>query len=423
MSLNWNLEPPIHSELKDRQIPLTGSHLSGKRVALLVTGSIAAYRIPDLIRDFRREGANVEVYITKSGLQYVAKDALEWCSQNRVIDSFSSTAEHLSDSTPFDVFVIAPASYNSINKAALGIADSIVSATIAAAIGRMERNGIPVLFAPAMHGTMHNSILSQSMKKLIEMGATLIQPIQRHGKNNLCSSDLIVATTIRLLNKSLMSNSSLLITGGPTPVPVDSIRCLTTSFTGSLSIQIAKEAWLRGAKVKLILGKGSYSAPEYLNTLIADSYEEYKKYVSDYLLKKDVDWGIFSAAVADFAPETVFQGKISSKLKCLNLKLLPTSKLIDEVRKNFPKLKMITFKYEENISHEKLIEIVKKRFSKKSSPQLIVANRREEFKKDGTQVAWLMEPKKKPQKFVGKEAIANAILDRIEILTKTYEKV
>ena len=170
MSLNWNLEPPPPSKFTDREIRLTGSHLSGKIIALLITGSIAAYRMPDLIRDFRREGADVVVYATTEGLRYVAKEALEWCSQNPVIDCFSSDAEHLSDSTPFDAFVVAPASYNTLNKAVSGIADSVVSAAIAAALGRMEHQGTPVLFAPAMHGAMHNSILTGSLQTLQKMG-------------------------------------------------------------------------------------------------------------------------------------------------------------------------------------------------------------------------------------------------------------
>jgi phosphopantothenoylcysteine decarboxylase/phosphopantothenate--cysteine ligase len=415
MSLNWNLEPPPPSEIADRDIRLTGSHLSGKRVALLITGSIAAYRMPDLIRDFRREGADVVVYVTEGGLRYVAKEALEWCSQNPVIDHFTADAEHLSDSTPFDVFVVAPASYNTLNKAALGIADSVVSAAIAAALGRMERQGVPILFAPTMHGTMHNSILTRSLKTLREMGATLIPPLQTHGKNNLSSLDLIVAATIRSLNQSPLSGKSLLITGGPTPVPIDNIRRITTRFTGALSIQIAREAWMRGVKVELILGKGSQPAPEYLNAKKATTYTDYKNIVHESLTKKAVDWGIFTAAVADFQPETFIEGKISSKVKHLNLKLLPTVKLIDEVRKKFPALKMITFKYEENISHDELLAIANKRFSKKGGSQLIVANRREEFKPDGTQVAWLLDPAQEPQMYVGKEAIANAILDRIEL--------
>ena len=109
MSLEWKIEPPSPSQLTDRDVNLTGSHLSGKRVALIITGSIAAFRMPDLVRDFRREGADVVVFATNEGLRYVAKEALEWCSQNKVIDHFTSEAEHLSDVSPFDVFVVAPA--------------------------------------------------------------------------------------------------------------------------------------------------------------------------------------------------------------------------------------------------------------------------------------------------------------------------
>ena len=72
MSLQWKIEPPPPSQLTDRDVRLTGAHLSGKRVALLITGSIAAYRMPDLVRDFRREGAEVVVYATNEGLRYVS---------------------------------------------------------------------------------------------------------------------------------------------------------------------------------------------------------------------------------------------------------------------------------------------------------------------------------------------------------------
>ena len=89
--------------------------------------------------------------------------------------------------------------------------------------------------------------------------------------------------------------------------------------------------------------------------------------------------------------------------------------MIEQVRQHFPELKMVTFKYEENISHEELMEIAKNRLSEKGGSQLVVANRVEEFKQDGTQVARLLESKQEPQKHIGKKDIASAILDRIEL--------
>ncbi len=414
MSLDWKIKPPLPSKLTDRDVRLTGLHLSGKRIALLITGSIAAYRMPDLVRNFRREGADVVVFSTNEGLRYVAKEALEWCSQNIVIDHFTAEAEHLSDIVPFDVFIVAPATYNILNKAAHGIADCIVSSTIAAALGRMERFGVPLLFAPAMHGSMHNKILTSSMETLQEMGACLIPPKQANGKNNLASLELILAATIRSLSKSSLYGKSLLITGGPTPVPLDNIRSITSYFTGTLSINLAREAWLRGASVELILGKGSRPAPDYINTKIAATFDEYARILKKSLSQQFFDWGIFTAAVADFQPEKVYKGKLSSRIKQLDLKLMPTPKMVEEVRKKYPQLKTVTFKYEENVSHEELIKTAKKPFSKKGGPQIVVANRGEEFKSDGTQVAWLIHPKKEPEKHVGKEDIANAILKHIE---------
>jgi len=414
MTLDWNFEPPNSSEIGDREISLTGSHLLGKRIALLITGSIAAYCMPELIRNFRREGADVIVFITAKGLSYVAKDALEWCSQNRVIDNFSSEAEHLNDSKPFDVFIVAPASYNTLNKAILGIADSVVTTAIAAAFGRMERDGIPILFAPAMNGAMHNSILTRTIISLQKMGVTIIPPKQIDGKNKMASLELIVASTIRALNKSSLSGSSILITGGPIPVPIDNIRIITSIFTGALSLEIAKEAWFKGAEVELILGEGSNDAPEYLSTQKVASFFEYKKNLFESFKRKSFDWGIFTAAVADFEPKSVYEGKLSSEVGKLKLDLLPTEKIIDTIRKKYPALKMVTFKYEENISHEELISIAQKRLSKKNGFEMIVANRIEEFKPDGTQVAWVLSHNDEPQMCVGKPVIANAILDNIK---------
>ena len=94
---------------------------------------------------------------------------------------------------------------------------------------------------------------------------------------------------------------------------------------------------------------------------------------------------------------------------------MPPPKMVAEVRKKYPQLKTVTFKYEENVSHEALMNIAKKPISKKGGPQMVVANRAEESKSDGTQVAWLIQPDNEPEKQVGKGDIANAILKRIEL--------
>ncbi|MDP6464365.1 MAG: bifunctional phosphopantothenoylcysteine decarboxylase/phosphopantothenate--cysteine ligase CoaBC [SAR324 cluster bacterium] len=412
----WNYEPPQASSQKDREVENIGNHLVGKRIALMITGSISAYRCPDLVRDLRREGAEVQVYATREGLRYVSKEALEWCSLNPVIDHFSPEAEHLSDQNPLDAFLVAPASYSVINKAAMGMADSVVTSTLASAFGRCEREGIPVLFAPAMHGNMHNTILTESLKRLSDIGAVVIPPRQTHGKNNLASSETIVAETIRSLSQSPLKGCRMIVTGGPTPVPLDRIRVITTKFSGGLSIEISKEAWFRGADVRLLLGRGSLQPPTFLETLEIDDFNQYQQLLLNQIEKQQTDWGIFTAAVADYEPESVFDGKWQSLDQEKRLKLVPTPKVIEEVKKRFPRINQVPFKYEEGVSHQELMKIAQGRLES-GSHRILVANRGDEFLENGEQVAWILSPDIEPQRVIGKKQIASALLDRIETFT------
>ncbi len=411
----WNFEPPQASSLKDREILKHGNHLEGKRIGLIITGSIAAYRCPDLVRDLRREGAEVQVYATREGLRYVSKDALEWCSLNPVIDHFSPDAEHLFDQKPLDAFLVAPASYSVINKTAIGMADSVVTSTLASALGRCEREGTPVLIAPAMHGSMHNSLLKENLKRLDDLGVVIIPPRQSHGKNNFASAEIMVAEVIRSLTQSPLKGCRMLVTGGPTPVTLDRIRRITTKFSGGLSIEISREAWFRGAEVKLILGRGSLQPPFYLDTLEIADFHQYRKSLLDTIEEHQAEWGIFTAAVADYEPEEVYDGKWQSLDQEKILKLVPTSKVIQEVKERFPQLKQVPFKYEEGVDHEELMEIARERMES-GSHRLLVANRGNEFLDSGEQVAWILTSGSNPVKVVGKKQIASALLDRIESL-------
>lgn len=410
--MNWDLSPPQISELIDRDVDSKGRHLKGKRIALLITGSIAAYRTPDLVRELRREGAEVVAYVSKESLKYVTRDTLEWATLNPVIENLTSKSEHLSDSEPFDAYLVAPATYNVINKTAQGIADNVITSTLASAIGKLEREKKPILIAPAMHGSMHNTILIESMLRLQKLGVTMIPPRQENGKNNLSSLSVIVASTIRSLSQSNLRDKRFLITGGPTPVYLDSIRCITNHFTGSLAIEIAKEAFYRGINVKLILGRGSIDPPDFINREIISTYDEYVEKVEELIKKEKTDLGIFTAAVADYRPEQRYEGKITSELTEQNIKFIPTEKVIKKIRKKFPHLYMVTFKYEEEITHNELIKIANNRIQ--FGYQLIVANRGNEKGSNNEQIAWLVQKYVKAEKATGKPEIAEAILNRLE---------
>ncbi len=407
--MDWDFSPPPLSELKDHDIVETGTHLKNKRIALLITGSIAAYRTPDLVRELRREGAEVVVFISQDGMRYVAKETLEWCSLNPVIAGFTPDAEHLSDAAPFDVYLVAPATYNTINAMATGSADSVITSTLASGLGRMEHKQAAVLVAPAMHGSMHNSILINSLKKLHAMGVQVIPPRQEYGKNNLAANEKIIADTIRGVSGFDLQGKEILITGGATPVYLDHIRCITNHFTGALAINIAKEAYFRGANVHLILGRGSQTPPGYLNSKVVRTYDDYVSNIEAILNTHSIEIGIFTAAVADYRPESIYSGKIPSG-EPQTWTLIPTEKVIQRIHNKFPELSMITFKYEENIDHEKLIEIAQARL--KEGYSMVVANRGEEKGPHGEQIAWLVEQDKPVQKMIGKLEIAQQLLNR-----------
>jgi phosphopantothenoylcysteine decarboxylase/phosphopantothenate--cysteine ligase len=189
----WDYTPPTPSDLGDHQVPREGDELHEVRVALLVSGGIAAYTTPTLARSLRRHGAVVQAFCSSEALRYVSDEALAWATTQPVVTRLGSDAEHLSDAAPFDVYLVAPASYNTIGKIASGIADTVVTATIASALGRMEQGRAAVLLAPTMHGTMHTSVLVENCRKLAESGVRVVPPRDEYGKHNLPKDEILVA--------------------------------------------------------------------------------------------------------------------------------------------------------------------------------------------------------------------------------------
>lgn len=367
------------STMKDQSIICLGHHLDGKKVALLVTGSIAAYKTPSLVRHFRQYGAEVQVYLTGEAKKYVTETSLGWASTRTVITELSARAEHLYE---FDAYVVAPATLNTIGQMADGKASNAVTNTLASALGRLVSRETSVLVAPAMHETLdQNPAYQQNLKRLESFGVRIIKPEYRQGKAHLADIHSIVAKTIRELSRSSLKGKQILVTAGPTPGRIDSVRALTNRFRGRLGIQIAEEGYMRGADIKLILGPSGLRPPVYMDTILIRDFYDYHSKVNDVLEKNAVEIGIFSAAVADYIPEKVFEGKIPSGGKLKSIKLKQTPKIVKEVRRKFPKLYMVTFKYEERVSREKLEKIAQNRISQ--GYQMVIANRGEDMSSKG----------------------------------------
>ncbi len=409
---NWDFSSPPESDLGDREVSLEGYHLHHKRIALLVTGSIAAMKAPFIARALRRQGAEVVAFVSSEALRYTTVDTLEWSTTNPVVTKLTPAAEHLSDAHPFAAYLVAPATYNTINKMALGIADGVITSTLGSAIGQMERGKTQILVVPTMHGSLHNSILTNSLQKLHDLGVRIVKPRIDYGKNNLPSETEITSEVSRALSRSPLKGVHMLVTGGATPVAIDNVRRITNRFTGRLGIEIARELYLRGANVCLIRGESSYLPPDYLPYQTINTYQEYRTKVIEKLKNHLYRFGIFSAAVADYQPKQVFPGKIPSGGALKSIQLVPTAKVIREVKDNFPQLYMVTFKYQENISYEELIRIARERLQQ--GYPLVVANRGEEKGIKGEQVAYLVTKEEKPKRVVSKKQIAIELSNYLE---------
>lgn len=407
---HWNPTPPPESALDDHAVAFKGQALAGKEIALLVCGGIAAIKAPLLARELRRQGAGVTVFVSEEALRYTTADSLAWSSDRPVITQLSARSEHLSGRTPFDACLVAPATYNTLNKFRHGIADSLLTTFLASALGKQERGQTRILVAPTLHGSMHNSILTDSLNHLQALGVTVIPPHQADGKDLLPDLEEIVMRTARALSDSALRGQAVLVTGGPTPVPLDGIRRLTNRFTGQLGIEIAKALWLAGAEVQLILGQSGLVPPNWLPHQIVPDYQAYHSGVLAALASQPYRVGIFSAAVADYAPATVFDGKLPSGQTEMVFKLSPTAKVVQDVHAQFPELRLISFKFEQNLSHAALMQIAQSRLAQGHAA--VVANRAEEQGAD--QIAWLVSPGEPEQRLQGKTGIAQALCHWLE---------
>ena len=404
----WDGSPPASEPLGDHEVPLLSDHLVGRRIALLVSGSIAALRTPDLARSLRRRGAEVTAFCSAEAFHYVGRQALEWATCRPVISELSWRAEHLSDAAPFDAWLLAPATYNTIGKLAAGIADTVVTAALATARGRLQQGLTRILVAPTMHGSLHTPVLERNWRQLKELGVEFLTPRDAGGKHNLPAGDWIAAAVCRSLSRSALRGRRLLVTGGPTPVPIDGVRRLVNRFSGRLAAAVAAEFSLRGARVTLLLGEGSQPPPSWLASVNVPSFDSYRQQVLD-AVAAGLDGAVLSAGVADYRPSRVDNGKIASGQPQLILELEPTEKVIELVRAADPALRLVSFKYLEGVDVAELLAVARRRLLPGG---LVVANRGEEVQ-GSEQTAWLVDAGGERQ-LSGKAQIAAGIADHLE---------
>jgi phosphopantothenoylcysteine decarboxylase/phosphopantothenate--cysteine ligase len=349
--------------------------LMGKRIILCVTGSVAAIRSPDIARELMRLGADVYVVMTKMAEHIVHPDMFEWSTGNPVVTELTGKIEHVQyggeHDKHADLVLVAPSTANTIGKAASAIDDTPVTTLLTTAIGA----GIPVIIAPAMHASMYrHPIVNENIQKLRRIGVEVLMPRFEEGKAKIPDTpEIVEAVRRRLASRRDLAGRSFLITAGPTRAYIDAFRYISNPSSGKMGIAIAEDALSRGAEVTLVYGPAKSPPPLGAKVVEVETTEEMLSAVVGELKAKKYDAAILSAAASDWGPAERVMEKIPSDQGewVLRLKALP--KVIAQVKKVEPKVLLVGFKAEYNISEEELIQRSHKRL-KEMGMDLIVAN-------------------------------------------------
>jgi phosphopantothenoylcysteine decarboxylase/phosphopantothenate--cysteine ligase len=352
-----------------------GNELKGKQIVLCVTGSVAAVQSPDIARGLMRHNAEVFTVMSQMAQKIIHPYLMEWATGNPVITELTGQIEHvaLAGEHPrnVDLVLIAPATANTISKIACGIDDTPVTTVASTAFG----SGIPIIVVPAMHESMYrHPILVENRKKLTVLGVDFVGPRLEEDKAKIAATEEIVETVIRKLTPQDMAGWRVLVTAGPTLEYIDPVRVITNKSSGKMGAAVATEALRRGAEVTLVYGPGHATIPPEAHVIQVETSQEMYDAVVSELKSERIDVVIATAAVGDWALDQQYDRKVSTRRTPeLVIKLRPTPKIIDEIKKISPQTFLVAFRAEHKLSNEDLIQSAYDRL-KRSKADLIAAN-------------------------------------------------
>jgi phosphopantothenoylcysteine decarboxylase/phosphopantothenate--cysteine ligase len=339
--------------------------LKGKKIILGITGSIAAVRCVELVRSLIRRGADVHVVMSECAQEIIHPYSMHFASGKEPIVKLTGDVQHVSLMENADLLLIFPCTANTLGKIASGIQDTPVTVFASVALGK----NLPLLVAPAMHEPMYtNFFIKEAVEKLKRAGVEFIDPVISEGSAKIAPLDEIVLMVERALSEKKMKGKKVIITSGPTREPIDPIRVLTNRSSGITGEEIAKEAYRQGASVTLVhSGKlGVRGIKEIHVETSKEMTEEVMKEISLF----PYDFLISAAAISDFLVKKSKKKIPSGRER--TLRLFPAPKMIEEVRKKFPQVKIVGFKAETDVTKKELI----RRARSLLSPQvgIVVAN-------------------------------------------------
>ena len=344
--------------------------LENKTILVGITGGIAAYKICSLIRLYKKSGANVRVVVTPSALNFVTKLTLQTLSNNEVyVENFEIEEYkpgHISLCDEADIFVIAPATANTISKIANGICDNLLLSTACA----FKK---PFLLAPAMNtGMWENDFVQENITKLQAKGYHILNPDSgflacgTNGTGRMVEIEDIYEKTVEILSqKKNLTGKKVLITAGGTKEKIDPVRYITNCSSGKMGIALADCAYEMGADVTLI---STFGVNKPYKNIVTESAQEMEKAVKTNLLEQDCV--IMAAAVADYRIKEYSEQKMKKTAgvnDSLTLELVQNPDILKEISAMDSKAKIIGFCAES----ENLLENAKEKIQKKGCDFLI----------------------------------------------------
>ena len=339
--------------------------LENRNILIGITGGIAAYKICELIRMYRKARANVRVVLTPNALNFVTKLTLQTLSNNEVyVDNFEIDEykpEHIA-LTEADIFVIAPASANTISKLANGICDNLLLSTACAFNKKF-------LIAPAMNTNMwENPFIQENIEKLKQNGYHILEPDDGYlacgtnGKGRMREVEEIFDATDKLLSSGKLNGKKILITAGGTKEKIDPVRFITNASSGKMGIALADTAFEMGANVTLI---STFKVEKGYKNIVAETAQEMERAVKENLQSQDCV--IMAAAVSDYRIKNYSEQKIKKSTEDeITLELVKNPDILKEIS-GTSGVKIVGFCAES----ENLIENAEKKIQNKGCDYLI----------------------------------------------------
>ncbi|MEC9193861.1 MAG: bifunctional phosphopantothenoylcysteine decarboxylase/phosphopantothenate--cysteine ligase CoaBC [Candidatus Thermoplasmatota archaeon] len=358
--------------LRDTDVETTGTSLQKCKVVLGVTGGIAAVETVRLARALRREGAELTVIMTPSSQRIITPLAVRWASQADVITDWDGDLTALNEA---DAVLVAPATRDVMASHLHGLQHGPLMMALSVARTR----NTPILMVPSMHADLaEDPVTDDIVQAVSQQGVHVLWGPEEEGKRKTPPSDHIVATLAHHVNASRPGRKNVVITLGATRSPVDDVRHVQNTSSGSTGWALADHLHKHGHDVTCVAGITTVAAPAWLPLVLKCPTPERMLRECVALANDPIDAWVHAAAVLDYVVERPAEGKLASQQGTLTLPLVESPKHIMELKAACEGAVRIGFKLESGI---KQTDLIHRAFAQiqKASMTAVVANRLEDL--------------------------------------------